>query len=111
MNNDRNFKNGGNEKNVGNVEIIRSIRTDIKYNNFLEPQARADLNDDRNFWIGGKVWTDIKCHIFLEPQAWAKLNYYGNFRNGGNVGMLRMSGQTDRYLVLNLFGTTSSSWF
>ena len=55
MNNDRNFKNGGNEKNVGNVEIIRSIRTDIKYNNFLEPQARADFNYDETFWNGGNV--------------------------------------------------------
>ena len=65
--------------------LVRLRLSDIKYNNFSEPQAQADLNVDRNFWIGGNVRTDIKCHIFLEPQAWAKLNYYGNFRNGGNV--------------------------
>ena len=30
--------------------------------------------------------TDTKCHTFLEPQARADLNDDGNVRNGRNVG-------------------------
>ena len=34
-----------------------------------------------------------------------------SFSNGGNSVMLRISGETDRYQVSYIFGTTSSSWF
>ena len=56
------------------------LKTDIKYYTFLEPQARADLNDDGSFRnsldfgnvrnvsnvkIFRNVKTDIKCHNFF----------------------------------------------
>ena len=64
---------------------VRTVKTlpDTKCHTFLEPQARADLNDDgnvrngrnvRNVWNVGnvrnvKTLPDTKCHTFLEPQA------------------------------------------
>ena len=36
--------------------------------------------------------TDTKCHTFWESQARADLNDDGNFWNGENIGMLRISG-------------------
>ena len=49
MNDDDNFRNRGD---VGNVEIFRNVRTDIKCHTFSEPQAPAELNNDGNFRNG-----------------------------------------------------------
>ena len=79
----------------------------------MEPQPRADLNDDGNFRNGGNfrnvrndrngenvrnvrnVSTYIKCHNFSETQARAYLTDDGNFMNDGavrNVGNVRKVG-------------------
>ena len=39
-----------------------------------------------------KTLPDTKCHTFLEPQARADLNDDGNVRNGRNVGNVRNFG-------------------
>ena len=56
MNDDGNFKNGCDSRNVrndGNVRNFRNVRTDIKCYTFLEPQPQAEMNDDGNFRNGG----------------------------------------------------------
>ena len=43
LNDDGNFKNGGNLRNIRNVENVRNVRTYIKCHNFSETQALAYL--------------------------------------------------------------------
>ena len=50
LNEDGNFRNCENVRNVGND---RNVMTDIKCLTFSETQARAGLNDDGNFRNGG----------------------------------------------------------
>ena len=80
-----------NVRNVWNVRNVKNVKTlpDTKCHTFLEPQARADLNDYGNV-INGRnvgnvrnVWNvknvrnvknvktlpDTKCHTFMEPRA------------------------------------------
>ena len=50
LNENGNFRNGENVRNVGND---RNVMTDIKCLTFSETQAQAGLNDDGNFRNGG----------------------------------------------------------
>ena len=50
LNENGNFRNGENVRNVGND---RNVMTDIKCLTFSETQAQAGLNDDDNFRNGG----------------------------------------------------------
>ena len=64
--------------NVRNVRNFRNVRTDIKCYTFLEPQPRADLNDD------------------------------GNVRNYRNVGNVRNVGNIRKAKISGMSGQTSS---
>ena len=85
LNDDGNFKNSGNVRNVlRNVEHFSNVRTDIKCNTFSEPQTGTKLNDDSYFRNGGNVRNVGNFRNVENFRNLDNLRNVDNFRNVGN---------------------------